>query len=161
MAPLGPPDRRALATSASLLVVFVGLFLALGALYTVTANTTERLRDARADQRDHHHAVQLSAVNVTEATWNTTDANLLLRVENAGDTTLFVRETDTVVDGTYVGTDEYERVEVGGTSSDLWRPGEVLVLEDEDTVAGFDETPRRAVVVTGTGVAGTSEVREQ
>lgn len=158
------PGRRAtargLSTAASFLIVFVGLLLAMGTLYTVTANTTERLVDAREDQRDRHHTVQETAVNVTAATWNTGDANLTVRVENTGDTTLSVAAVDTVVDGTYVGIPAYERVEVGGRDTDVWRPGETLVLEDADTVVGFDGTPARVRVVTGSGVADASEVVE-
>lgn len=149
---------RGFATSASLLLVFVGLFVALGALYSVAANTEERVREARADARSHHHDVQGTAVNVTEATWDGDD-NLTLRIENTGDVPLSVPDADTVVDGTYVGISDYERVEVAGADSDLWRPGEVLVLEDEDTVAGFATTPDRVAVVTGPGVADAAEVR--
>lgn len=148
---------RGFATSASLLLVFVGLFVALGALHAVAANTEERVREARADAREHHHAVRETAVNVTEATWDGDD-NLTLRIENTGDVTLSVSDADTVVDGTYVGVGDYERVDVAGADSDLWRPGEVLVLEDEDTVAGFATTPGRVLVVTGPGVADAAEV---
>lgn len=150
----GAVRRRAIATSTSLLVVFVGLFLALGVLYTAAANSAERLRDAGEERRDHHRDLQGTAVDVTGATWDAND-NLTVRVTNTGDTTLAVSATDTVVDGAYVGISDYERVEVDGRDSDLWRPGEELVLEDADTVP---PTPARVTVVTGPGVAGAAEV---
>lgn len=153
-----PPGDRAFATSASLLVVFVGFAIAAGALYSVTANTQERLHEARDDAREHHREVRLTAIDVTDATWDGGAANLTLRIENTGETTLSVADADTVVDGTYVGVDGYERVAVEGHRSDLWRPGEELVLEDADTVAGFPSAPDRVAVVTGPGVSDAAEV---
>lgn len=151
-------SRRGFATSGSFVIIFIGLFLALGTLYTVTANTGERLSDARQAQQERQNTIQRTAVNVTDATWTSGDATLTVTVENTGDATLSVAAADTVVDGRYVGIGDYERVEVAGQDSDVWRPGEVLVLEDDDTVAGFGTTPDRVRVVTETGVADVAEV---
>lgn len=148
---------RGLSTAASLLVIFVGLVFAVGSFYTVTANTAERLGEAREDQRTRGAAVATTAINVTSATWDSND-DLVVRITNTGDTTLAVPATDTVVDGTYVPMSAYERVEVDGQSSDLWRPGEQLVIEDRDTVTSFTTAPARVKVVTETGVAATAEV---
>lgn len=139
-------------------MIFIGLFIALGTIYTVTANTGERLTDAREDQRERHAAVQTTAIEVTNATWNGTDGTLTLTVANTGDGTLAVSAADTVVDGRYVGIDDYERATVDGVDSDQWRPGEELVLEDVDTVADRSGTPERVRFVTETGVADATEV---
>lgn len=152
--------QRAFATSASLLIVFLGLFLALGSLYTVSANTAERLADAQADQRERGEAVQLTRANLTSAVWDANDATLTLRVTNTGDTTLSVQATDTVVDGTYVSAADYDRVEVEGADTDLWRPGQELVLEDTDPLSVLDSSPERVRLVTETGVADAREVSE-
>lgn len=153
-------NRRGLSTSGSLLIVFAGMFLALSVAYSVTANTAERIADASEDRAERHRAVQLTTVNVTGATWDTTTSNLTVTVNNTGDTVLSVPDADTVVDGNYVPVSDYERVEVEGRASDLWRPGEQLVLEDDDTVATFDSAPGRVRVVTETGVADAAEVSE-
>ena len=145
---------RGFSTAASLLVVFVGLFLALGSLYTVTANTAGRVGDAREDQRDHQDDVASTAIHVASAEWDASARTFVVRVNNTGETTLSVPATDTVVVGRYVAVGDYERVTVAGEPSDLWRPGEQLVLEDDDTVAA----PDRVKVVTETGVAATAEV---
>lgn len=150
---------RGLSTAASLLVIFVGLFIAVGSLYTVSANTAERVADAREDQRNRADAVATTAINVTSATWDSND-DLVVKLNNTGETTLHVSATDTVVDGTYVAVAEYERAAVEGQSSDVWRPGEQLVLEDQDTVSAFTASPERIKVVTETGVAATAEVRD-
>lgn len=152
-------DRRAFATSGSLLVIFVGLFIGIGTLYTATANSWERVSDAREDTRQGHRAIQDTQVNVTEATWDTGTSNLTVKVNNTGDRVLRVPNADTVVDGTYVPISDYERVEVEGQDSDVWRPGEQLVLEDEDTATTFDATPGRVKFVTETAVADVAEVQ--
>lgn len=153
-------DERAFSTSASFLVVFVGLFLALGSLYTATANTAERVGDAAEERRNHQAAVATTGVNITSATWDTTAGDLTIRATNTGDTTLTVDEADTVVDGRYVPVSDYERAEVEGESSAVWRPGEELFLEDTDTVDGFSTDPNRVKLVTATGVGATVEVSD-
>lgn len=144
----------------SLLVVFAGFMLALGSVYAVTTNTAERLDDASEDQRDRQYAVQLTQVDVAEATWDASATNLTVAINNTGDTTLAVPAADTVVDGRYVPVSAYERVEVEGRDTDVWRPGEQLVLEDADTVADLVSTPGRVRFVTETGVADAAEVED-
>lgn len=151
---------RGLSTAASLLVIFVGLVLAMSSLYSVTANTAERVADAREDSRDRQDTVAKTSIEIVSATWDVSDSNFTVKVNNTGDTTLRVPASDTVVDGTYVPISDYERVEVEGEDSSLWRPGEQLVLEDEDTITNFATTPDRVRFVTETGVAATSEVTD-
>lgn len=153
--------RRGLSTSASFLIVFVGVVLAFSSLYTVGGNTTERVADAREDHRERHEAVQLTGVTVVNATWYTADSTLSVRVNNTGETTLSVDAVDTVVDGTYVPIGAYERAEVDGVDTDIWEPGEQLHLEDTDPLSVLDGTPERVRVVTGPGVADVREVTEQ
>lgn len=151
---------RGLATSASFLIVFIGIFLVLGTLYTVAGNTAERLADARDDQLEHHERVALTQIDVTNATWNTSTSNFTVTVNNTGETTLTPSDADTIVDGDYVSISEYERVEVDSRDTDVWRPGEQLVLEDADTIANFVSTPDRVRFVTGVVVADASEVSD-
>jgi len=145
---------RGFSTAASLLVIFAGLFLAVGSLYTVTANTAERVGDAHEDQQSRQDEVASTAIDVVAAEWDASAGTLVVRVNNTGETTLSVPATDTVVDGRYVAVGDYERVTVAGEPSDLWRPGEQLVLEDDDTISA----PDRVKVVTETGVAATAAV---
>jgi flagellar protein FlaF len=156
----GTGSGRGFSTPASFLIVFIGLFLALGSLYTATANTAERRGDASADQREHHDRIAATSVNVTSATWDITNSNFTVWLNNTGDTTLHLGRVDTVVDGSYVPVSAYERVEVDGRESDLWRPGEQLVLEDADTITEFATTPDHVKVVTGPGVGAAAEVTD-
>jgi flagellar protein FlaF len=136
-------------TSGSLLLVFTGLFIAVGSFYTVAANTAERAAEATDRQRERLADVQESAINVTGATYDASgEGNLTVRVENTGGTTLSVGAVDFVVDGRYVPPGDLGRVTVAGNGTGVWRPGEVLVLE-----GSLSEAPDRVKVVTGPGVA--------
>lgn len=143
-------------TSGSLLVVFAALVIAGSTLYTSSTIATERLHDAQQDSADHQQTVRGTQVLVVNATWNTTSTNFTLRVDNTGETTLSVRDVDAVVDGTYLDSSDFERREVTGESTDVWRPGEQLVLEDEDSLP--TTTPGRVKFVSGPGVADTADV---
>jgi len=142
-------------TSGSLLLVFAGLFVAVGSLYTVTANTAERMADATGAETDQFHEIQQSGINVTSAEWDQSAGDLVVRVDNTGETALDVENVDVLADGAYVRIDEFERREVDGQSSEIWRPGEQLVLEDTDTVGS---QPGRVKVVAGPGLAAIAEV---
>lgn len=144
-------------TSGSALVVFVALFIAMNSLYTATANSVEAVSDAREDRQNHHRTVQETQVLVADATWNTTSDSLTVSVNNTGETELSVDRIDVVVDGEYLDSSDFERRTVDGRTTDVWRPGERLVLEDEDTVGA---APGRVKFVSGPGVADTAAVVE-
>jgi archaellum component FlaF (FlaF/FlaG flagellin family) len=145
-------------TSGSFLVIFAGLFLAVGTLYTATANVSEQLNEAGEDHRERHLTVQGTSVQISSAEWNDSASNLTVSVANDGETTLSAEHTDVVVDGAYVSVASFQRREVDGRSTDVWRPGEQLVLEDSDAVTA---SPERVKVVTGSGVADVAEVSVQ
>ena len=148
------PGSRGFSTPASLLVIFVGLFLAMGSLYTVTANTAEEINEAREASADHRRTVQGTSVEVAGATWDAGASNLTIRVDNRGETTLSVEAVDVVVDGRYVGVEQFD-ARVDGVRTEVWRPGETLVLEADGALT---DRPDRVKVVTGPGVADTAEV---
>jgi flagellar protein FlaF len=145
-------------TSGSLLIIFTGLFIAMGTLYTATANVTEELTEADHTETEQFRAAQQSTINITSAEYNETNGNLTIKVANTGETALAVDHTDVVVDGTYVPIEAFERREVEGQTSRIWRPDEQLVLEDSGTVAGFETEPSRVKVVVETGVGDVMEV---
>jgi len=145
-------------TSGSLLIIFTGLFIAMGTLYTTTANVGEEMNDADETQQERFVSAQQTDVNVTVAEWNATTSNLTVAVTNTGETALSVEHTDVVVDGNYVAVEDFERAEVDGRATDVWRPGERLVLEDADTVDSIVSTPNRVKVVTEAAVADIAEV---
>lgn len=151
---IGHGSDRGFSTSGSLLIIFTGLFIALGGLYTATANTGERLADATDDQQEEFQDVQQSNIEAS-AVWNETSSNLTVRINNTGETTLSVDAVDVVVDGEYVALGDFDRVEVEGSETGIWRPEEQLTLEGDATLTS---APDRVKVVTGAGVADTATV---
>lgn len=149
---------RALSTAACALVLAVALIAGLGGLYVATANAVESVTEAGAARHDASVALVGTAVNVTTAQWEITDSNLTITVTNTGDRVLEASAVDAIVDGRFVGFEDFERTEVGGRNTDVWRPGEQLVLEDGDTVLDYFSTPDRVKVVTGPGVADAAGV---
>lgn len=147
-------------TSGSLLVIFVGLFIALGTMYTAASNTSDYFSEAASDQLSQHSDAQETRIDVT-VVWHATEENLTIRVDNVGSTALSVGATSVLVDGEYFGTDEFDVVTVGETDedgdtggvtaeqadTDVWERGEQLRLENTT------DEPERVKVVTGVGVA--------
>jgi flagellar protein FlaF len=145
-------DTQGFSTSGSLLIVFFGLFIALGTLYTVTSNTSERLVDAYDDELSHQNDIERTDITITDANWHTTDGNLTIRVNNTGATELSVGESDAFVDGEYWAPDDFQLTTVDGQPTDVWGLQEQLRLENDTT------QPTRVKVVTETGVAAAEFV---
>ncbi|MFB6311106.1 MAG: hypothetical protein ABEH64_07985 [Salinirussus sp.] len=144
---------RALSTAASALIIAIALAASLSGLYVTTANAVERVADAGTSRQEATAARIGTTINITDASWDLTASNLTVKVNNTGDRVLDASAVDTVVDGRFVGFEDYERTEVDGRQTTVWRPGEQLVLEDEDTVLDYFSTPNRVKVVSGPGVA--------
>ena len=142
--------RRGISTPASLLIIFAGLFVAMSGLYTVAANTAEDVSEATEDEATQQRAVTTTGVEIVNASWN--GSALTVTVNNTGETTLSVSETDFVVDGRYVSADQLDR-RVDGAATDIWGPGEQLVVETSEP-----SSPTRVKFVTEHGVADTAEV---
>lgn len=135
-------------------VIFLGLFIAAGTLYTTTSDVAEVVGDAHHDDRERLLDRRNTAVNVTDAVYDTSDT-LNVTVENTGTHTLSVNATTVLVANEYVST---ANATVGGdASTDLWGPGQTLEL----TVSNVTVTPDRVKVVTETGVADAASVREK
>ncbi|MFC6988583.1 hypothetical protein ACFQJD_07400 [Haloplanus sp. GCM10025708] len=136
--------------SGSAAIVFIGMFIAFGTMYTATSNGFERLADARGDVADETLERQNTALSLTTATYNSTSEILTLEVNNSGTTSLSVNGTDVLVDNAYQTSFVVREVD-GDATTDLWLPGETLHIE----LSVSD--PSRVTVVSGPGVA-VSEV---
>ena len=135
-------------------VIFLGLFMAAGTLYATASNTAELVSDAHHDDRERLLDRQNTALNVTDATYDTSESTLNVTVENTGTYVLSVSATTVLVDNTYVST---ENATVGGASgTDLWEPGHTLRLSVSMSSVTDDA---RVKVVTETGVADAAVVK--
>ncbi|MFC7073716.1 hypothetical protein ACFQJ7_07525 [Halovenus rubra] len=138
-------------TSASLLIIFFGAFIALGTVYTVASNTTEDVSTAYSDDFSAESAIVETGLSV-EATYHETDGNLTLRADNDGATDLIVSEMDVLVDGVFRPLSSFDIVAVDDRGTDLWKTGEQLRIENTSASA------TRVKVITDTGVAATAPV---
>jgi flagellar protein FlaF len=131
-------------------IVFLGLLVATGTVFTTTSTTFERVDEAHDDRQEKLLDRRNTAVSVTGAVYNNTTNTLNLSVVNEGSTTLSVNGTTVLVDNEYTPT-TMARVE-GVSATDLWEPGETMML---NVSTG---EPTRMKVVTEFGVADTSDV---
>jgi flagellar protein FlaF len=141
-------------TSGSLLVIFIGLFIAMGSIYTTTSNTTDRVEAAYTDTLGEQTELTKTAINVTDATQNT-QGNLTITVANNGSMDLAVSETSILLDGAFRSLDTFDSVTVDGADTDVWPPETLLQLE-----ADGEPTVSRVKVVTDVGIADATAVRE-
>jgi flagellar protein FlaF len=138
-------------------IIFAGMFIAFGMFYSATANTQERVDDARTSQSDELVDRKNAAIDVTNATYDT-DASpneLIVKVNNTGAAVLPVDDTDLLVNGQYQGASQSRTVDgpatTPTTATDVWAPGERLTIVVE--WPGSDPVPSRVKVVTASGVA--------
>lgn len=141
--------------SGSWVLIFVGTFAAFGTLYSTTANTAEDYQDAREFQRSHLQEIQGTDVSITAVSLaDGVGCGVNVSVENTGETTLDLNETDLLYDNDYqTGWQSSARIE-GDGSTDIWRPGQTLSISDDDLLAA----PDRIKFVSGPGIADTAEV---
>jgi flagellar protein FlaF len=140
--------------SGSLVLVFLGLFVALSVAYGATSDAMERVAEAESDGVDRLERVQNTDVDVTSVTVvDTTNCNVAVTAENVGETTLDVNETDLLYDNEY-RTGWRRNATVEAIATDLWHPGEELTITTYDHAT----PPSRIRLVTGPGVTQT-EVR--
>lgn len=138
-------------TSGSLLLIFFGSFIALGAVYTATANTSESLTGAYDDHLATQNAIAETALSV-EATYHETDGNLTIRATNTGSRDLQVSDSTVLVDGAFRALSAFQISTVDGQETDLWGVDTQLRLENATA------RPERVKVVTDSGVAETVAV---
>ncbi|NLV13457.1 flagellin [Haloarcula argentinensis] len=136
--------------SGSAAIIFVAAFIGFGMFYSATANSFERVNDAREDQRDRLLDQQNTDISLVSVTWNASgNDNLVVTIDNTGSETLSVEATDLLVDNDY--RTGYGTTVDGDGSTDVWASQERL----EITVSSLGSQPDRVKVVTENGVAET------
>ena len=131
-------------------ILFLGLFIAAGTMFTTTSATVEQIGEAEDNRQEQLLDRRNTEIAVTSAVYNNSTATLNLSVSNRGSTTLSVNGTTVLVDNEYRST-AAARVE-GNGATDLWEPGETMTLNVSTA------EPARVKVVTEYGVADASEV---
>lgn len=134
-------------SGATAIVLLAGV-IAFGIAFTAAANGFDVVSDAQDDRSDRFLDQQNSAIELTDQTFDATEEQLTVEVENTGSAELAVSDTDLLLDGT-LQTDEITATAVeDDEDTDLWLPGEVLEFSVDRETA-----PDRIKVVTETGVS--------
>jgi flagellar protein FlaF len=136
--------------SGSMAIIFLGVLIATGTLFTTLSATAEDISDARDERQERLLDRRNTDIDVTSAVYNTTSGTLNLTVSNEGATTLSVNGTTLLVDNQYHSLSE--ATVDGLDATDLWEPGETLALNVSMS------QPVRVKVVSEQGVADTDEV---
>ncbi|MFC6872030.1 archaellum stator protein ArlF [Halobellus marinus] len=139
--------------SGSTAIIFLGVLVATGTLYSAAAGTAEQIAEAQEEDREDLLDRQNTEIGVTEVVYNDSESNLDITVTNMGTTTLSVEETSLLVDNALVQPDSTTVDEDGST--DVWAPDSSLVLH----VSGIDQ-PDRVKVVAENGVAASNTTVE-
>jgi flagellar protein FlaF len=136
--------------SGSMAILFLGVLIATGTLFTTTSTTVEEVDEAHDERQERLLDRRNTDITVTSAVYNTTSGTLNLSVSNDGATTLSVNGTTLLVDNQYYSV--ADATVDGIAATDLWEPGETLSLNVSTS------EPARVKVVTEQGLADTREV---
>lgn len=142
--------------SGATVILFLGIVISFGIAYSAANNGFERVHQAYEENAEDDLTRQNTAVNITSTNVANEGGQLYLEtdVTNNGTTTLSVKDTDVLVDGTYKVHSNMETLTVDGNSNtDLWLPGETLHFK-----VAVSSTDPLVKVVTGPGVAASEEV---
>ncbi|WP_416839398.1 fla cluster protein FlaF [Haloferax sp. DFSO52] len=137
--------------SGSTALIFLGVLIATGTLYTATSNATENVLEAQDADSELALERKNTEISVANATYYSGNTTLVVNVTNTGAQTLAVDETTVLVDNEYA-TPETTSVE-GSQATNLWHSGGNLTIEVRNGTQ-----PGRVKIVTGTGVAATGVV---
>lgn len=140
--------------SGSTAVIFLGVLIASGTLYTATAGTAEQVVDARDAESEELLDRRNTAIDVTEVVHNNSSSTLNVTVANDGTTGLSVDDTSLLVDNEYV-LPNATAVD-GDATTDVWAPDARLVF-----TVDTDTTPDRVKVVAENGIAASNATVEE
>ncbi|MFB6299761.1 MAG: hypothetical protein ABEH65_05820 [Halobacteriales archaeon] len=143
--------------SGSAALVFLGLFITTGMVYTTVSNGFEQVSQTRTDSTNELLERQHTAINVTNATYDGDDT-LHVHVENTGGSEIRINSTDLLADNEYltpVDTDEIEST--NNDKTNVWAPGETLHIRFTYPTPP-ENTPSRVKVITPNGITDTAAV---
>lgn len=138
--------------SGSTAILFLGVLICTGTLYTAAAGSAERLTDAESENHERLLDRRNTEMDIATATFNDTTDILVIRANNTGSTTLSIEDTTVLVDNEYRNVSAANSNVDGNADTDLWAPGETLELELAAT------SPSRVKLVTETGISDSTVV---
>ena len=140
--------------SGSTAVIFLGVLIASGTLYTAAAGTAEQVSDARDAEGEELLDRRNTVIDVASVTYNNSTDTLTVTVTNNGTTALSVEDTSLLVDNEYVTPNS--TVVDGDDGTDIGAADQSLVV-----TVDVDPTPDRVKVVAENGVAASNTTVEE
>lgn len=138
--------------SGSTAIIFLGVLVCTGTLYTAAAGSAERLTDAEGENHERLLERRNTGIDIANATYDTSDTGgLVIRANNTGSTTLSVEDTTLLLDNEYKNVSADNSFVDGDSGTDLWTPGETLRIE-------LSTNASRVKLVTETGVSDSESV---
>lgn len=135
--------------SGSTAVIFLGVLIASGTLYTAAAGSADEVSEAHNAKSEELLDRRNTAIETAAVVYNNSSKTLDVTVTNNGTTTLSVEDTSLLVDNEYV-LPNATAVD-GDTATDVWSPDQRLVISVD-----VDTKPDRVKVVAGNGVAASN-----
>ncbi|RLM59474.1 fla cluster protein FlaF [Halobellus sp. Atlit-31R] len=139
--------------SGSTAVIFLGVLIASGTLYTAAAGSAEQIAEAHDDDSERLLDRRNTALDVTRVIYNSSSGNLEVDVKNTGTTALSVNGTTLLLDNEY---EEPISTEVGtDDATDVWGADQTLAL-----FANVGQEPDHVKIVAENGVAASNTTVE-
>ena len=147
--------------SGSTAVIFLGVLIASGTLYTAAAGSAEQVTDARDAEGEELLDRRNTVIDVTDVVYNTSSGTLNVTVANNGTTALSVADTILLVDNENVIPNS--TAVDGDTDTDVWAPDQGLEFGVNVNATALDAstTPDRVKVVAQNGVAASNTTVEE
>lgn len=149
--------RMGFSVSGSAALIFLGLFVTGGMVYTTVANGFEQVSQTRADAADELLDRQNADINITDVTYDGDDT-LHVYVENTGGSEIRINSTDLLADNEYLEpVDKNEITSISNDKTNVWAPGETLHLQYTYATSPAS-APSRVKVITPYGISDSATV---
>jgi flagellar protein FlaF len=139
--------------SGSTAVIFLGLLIASGTLYTAAAGSAEQISEARDGDSEDLLDRRNTEVDITSVVYDNDSDALEINVTNTGTTTLTVNGTSVLVDNEHESP--ISTAVEGDGETDVWAGNQTLVVNVSVTAE-----PDRVKVVAENGVADANSTVE-
>lgn len=140
--------------SGSTAVIFLGVLIASGTLYTAAAGSAEQISDARDGDSEDLLDRRNTEIDIASVVYDNDSDALEIDVRNTGTTTLSVNGTSVLVDNEHEPSASTAVEGDGGT--DVWGGDQTLVINISDVSA----EPDRVKVIAENGVADSNSTVE-
>jgi len=139
--------------SGSTAVIFLGVLIASGTLYTAAAGSAEQISEARDDDQEDLLERRNTAIDVTRVVYYNDSDDLEINVTNVGTTALSADGTSLLLDNVHTNPDT-TRVD-GDIDTDVWGADQTLKLMINNV-----SQPDHVKVVAENGIAASNTTVE-